>query len=491
MIETIARFPHLHVAVLGDVMLDRYVFGTVARISPEAPIAVMRSERELAMLGGAGNVARNIVHMGGRATLIGALGDDDAASQLAAAAAREPRLETNMLCDPSRQTTVKTRFVAQGQQLLRVDQEQTQHLAASYGEPLIEALETALATASSLVCSDYAKGLLTPVLLERVIAGARARGVVVLADPKAPDLRRYAGATVITPNTQEAAQATGIDCDTDEGVSRAARAILETTACRHVVITRGAKGLSVLSADAGTEALHVRAHVREVHDVSGAGDTVVAALALALAAKAPIEVAARLANHAASIAVGKAGTTAVEMAELVAAVRHANLSPVNAKISDLSGATALAHAWRNQGQRIVFSNGCFDLLHPGHVRLLQFARQEGDRLIVALNSDASVTRLKGAGRPIQSEMARAFVMASIGVVDLVLIFAEDTPLAAIEAIRPDILVKGADYSEAQVVGGELVRSWGGRIVLAPIEPGHSTTDTIRRANAAEPARPKV
>ena len=481
LLDTIMAFAKARVIILGDVMLDRFVFGDVGRISPEAPIPVIRASGRESMLGGAGNVARNIISLGGSATLIGALGDDAAGADLMAAAGREERLKLILVRDSERSTTVKTRFVSQGQQLLRVDEETPVAISGSTAESLAASLEEELEGAKVLVCSDYAKGVITSDMAVRAIRSARARGTTIIVDPKGRDFRRYAGATIVTPNAYEASQATGIACDDDAGVSRAARTIAECVDCAAVVVTRGAKGMSVLSFLRGKEEIvHLPTDAREVRDVSGAGDTVIAALALALAVGAPLETAARLANLAAGIAVGKVGTAAVEATELARAIQVADLLSDRTKLVTLDAAASMARSWHLQGRTVAFTNGCFDLIHPGHVRLLERAKAEGDKLIVALNSDESVKRLKGPSRPIQNELARATVMASIGVVDLVTIFSEDTPIRALELIQPDVLVKGADYTEAQVVGADLVRARGGRIVLVDLEAGHSTSNTVQR-----------
>lgn len=481
--EVIATFSNARIAILGDVMLDRFVTGEVSRISPEAPIPVIRVVNENSTLGGAGNVACNIVRLGGHAMLIGALGDDDAANTVEAAVAREPRLSGALIHEAGRRTVIKTRFVAHGQQLLRVDEESVRDIDDTSSASILSVLESTLDEGTQvLVCSDYAKGVLTCSILSRAIGAARARGVPVIVDPKARDLARYAGATVITPNAHEAALATSIPCDDDEGVAEAARKIADLVGCNVVIVTRGPQGMTILSRlDGRDDVAHLPTEARDVHDVSGAGDTVTAVLALGLAIGVSLEDAARLANIAAGIAVVKVGTSPVEANELEYALQISGLIRQKEKIVPLAAAAAAARTWRAKGQRVVFTNGCFDVLHPGHVRLLEKARLCGDKLIVALNSDDSVRRLKGPMRPIQSESARATVMGSVGVVDLITIFNDETPLAAIEAIRPDVLVKGADYAESQVVGADLVRSYGGRVVLVPLEAGHSTSQVIARS----------
>jgi D-beta-D-heptose 7-phosphate kinase / D-beta-D-heptose 1-phosphate adenosyltransferase len=491
MLETIFAFSGTRIAVLGDLMLDRYVLGETTRISPEAPIPVFRIAHERSMPGGAANVACNVAALGGEVRLVGLVGNDAAAATLKGALSGVAGLEATLVCDPLRPTTLKTRYVAQGQQLLRVDSESTVPASGPPAHALMEAVEGALAAAQTLVLSDYAKGVLGPLVLPRVMEFARARGCLVIVDPKQVDMRCYAGADIITPNVTEAAKMTGLGCEDDAGVVEAARRIGAAVGCRHVVITRGAKGMSVVGMANGDEPFHVPAVLREIHDVSGAGDTALAALALALTSGAPIEIATRLANIAAGIAVSKPGTATVPLEDLVTGVQRTSSRREHEKIVSRAEAARTATRWREEGRKIVFTNGCFDLLHPGHVRLIHSARAEGDRLIVALNSDDSVRRLKGAGRPIQSEVARATVIAAMEGVDAVLVFEEDTPLHVIEELKPDVIVKGADYTEDEVVGGSFVRSNGGRVVLAPLEAGHSTTSAIARAGRGLDAKAKA
>ncbi|MBU2583083.1 MAG: D-glycero-beta-D-manno-heptose 1-phosphate adenylyltransferase [Alphaproteobacteria bacterium] len=481
-LETILTFPESRIVVVGDLILDRFVYGEVERMSREAPVPVLRVTGESYMLGGAGNSARNVTQMGAQATLVTVVGDDDAGRHLARLAAGEPRLKVRLLTDGSRKTTVKTRFACQGQQLLRVDAEEPIVVDGAMAAELMAALGEALDDADMLICSDYGNGVLGRFTIQAAISCARERGLPVVVDPKYSDSAHYQSATVITPNLQEASQITNRPCRNDHEVEEAARSIAEKTHCQFVVITRGADGLTVLDNAAGNSVVkHLRTVAREVRDVAGAGDTVVAALALALNSGASIELAAHIANLAAGIAVRKSGTSPVTSRELVSAVQMKTLLPATEKVVSLETALARTSGWRKRGERVVFTNGCFDLLHPGHVHVLQQARAEGDRLIVGVNSDESVRRLKGAERPIQGESARTMVIASIDVVDLVIVFTEDTPIDLIETLRPDVLVKGADYTEDQVVGGDVVKANGGRVVLVALLEGHSTTGTIRAA----------
>ncbi|RMD64083.1 MAG: D-glycero-beta-D-manno-heptose-7-phosphate kinase [Alphaproteobacteria bacterium] len=476
------------VLVLGDVMLDRFIYGTVERVSPEAPIPVLHVTREVAMLGGAGNVLRNLAALGVRGTLLGMVGDDEAGRTVAALAAAEVDADCRLVVQPGRATTIKDRYIAAGQHLLRADREMAQPVADTAAEDLVAALGAAFDRASgtrgAVVLSDYGKGVLTPQVIARVIARARAAGWPVVVDPKGRDYGIYAGADVLTPNRRELAEATGLATSGDDDVVAACRAALEAAGARAIVATRSERGLSLVRReDAAADSFavdHFPAEAREVFDVSGAGDTVAAVLAAGLAAGLDLPRAARLANVAAGIVVGKLGTAVAGTEEIRHALHTTALHHAGAKVADVMAMREAAARWRRAGLRIGFTNGCFDLLHPGHVSLLAQARGACDRLVVGLNSDASVRRLKGPGRPIQPEAARAAVLASLASVDLVVIFAEETPLALIEALRPDVLVKGADYRLEDVVGADLVQSYGGRVVLADLVPGYSTTATIRK-----------
>lgn len=478
--DEIATWRNKKVLVVGDVMLDRYIYGDVERISPEGPIPILRHAEEKTMLGGAGNVARNVVTLGGTAILMGVVGNDDAGKQVTAIAEANG-VEGYFFCSASMPTVTKTRFISRGHQLLRLDVEQILSESDPVVAGLIDRVRVALPTADAIVLSDYLKGVLSPKLLREVIEMARSARLPVIVDPKSRELSRYNGANVITPNAKEASLATGLDCREDDGAEEAARTVRQIVQADAVVLTRGARGMTVLAPNDGSEAVvHIPTSASEVFDVSGAGDTVIAALALALSAGLPVERAAWLANAAAGVAVSKLGTAAVHAHELVQDLTHRNFAGIEGKICSPEDAAAVALRWRNEGLRVGFTNGCFDLIHPGHVALLQKARAACDRLIVALNSDASIKRLKGPSRPVQNEDARTLVMASIASVDLVTLFGEDTPLNVISAIRPDILIKGADYTLDEVVGADFVTQYGGKVALVPLESGHSTTSIISR-----------
>ncbi len=487
LLEVLDSFHRARVLILGDVMLDRFIYGSVERISPEAPIPVMAIERTAAMPGGAANVARNVATLGGQVTLIGVVGDDTGAEELRAQLSTMPTVTAELLVDRSRPTTVKTRHVADRQQVLRTDVESRAPLSSEIAANVLSRFSAGLAQAQVVILSDYGKGVLSDHVTAGAIAGAREAARAVIVDPKSKALCRYRGATVLTPNRLELQLACGHECASDAQVSAGAKAILAQQICDALVVTRGKDGMTVVEArpaqGENAASVHIRTAAREVFDVSGAGDTVVATLALGLAFGARLVDAARLANTAAGIVVGKQGTATVSAGEIVARLDPAHDGPLSGKHFTLESVQQLVARWRDLGLRIAFTNGCFDLLHPGHLALLSQARRSADRLVVGLNSDLSVRRLKGLGRPIQGEVARATVLASLKSVDAVVIFQEDTPLELITALEPDVLVKGADYTLESVVGADVVLQRGGQVVLADLVPAHSTTSTIERLTA--------
>jgi D-beta-D-heptose 7-phosphate kinase/D-beta-D-heptose 1-phosphate adenosyltransferase len=477
----IENFKSRNIAVIGDVMLDRYVYGNVARLSPEAPIPVLRAQHEKFMLGGSANVARNLVALGATATLVGAIGHDDA-GETVAAELKNFGIQGQLIKTPLVPTTVKTRFIANEQQILRLDIEERLIPNDALSNAVIAEAKAAIATSNAVIISDYDKGLLSPEVLGVVLTLARDAGIPTVVDPKGRDFSRYSGATVITPNADEAALVTGIACDDDTGVEKALRALLRDVPVDAVVMTRGARGMTVLGPRNGLmEPLHIRATAREVFDVSGAGDTAAATIALCVASGVPLADSARIANAAAGLAVAKRGTAVIYPHELSNSLFSNALTSIEKKMMPRAQLLQAVRQWRSEGFRIGLTNGCFDLIHPGHIALLQKARASCDKLIVAINSDESVRRLKGISRPVQSETARSIVLAAIVDVDAVTIFDEDTPLELIADVMPDVLIKGSDYAPEQVVGADLVRAHGGTLLLVPLEEGHSTSAMISRA----------
>lgn len=477
LLDHVDAFHRARVLIVGDIMLDCFVYGAVERISPEAPIPVMAVDRQTEMPGGAANVARNVATLGGQAVLIGVVGTDTAGQELARQLARIPTIEARLVQDASRPTTVKTRYVADRQQILRTDIEVRTALGAASADALLQEVAAALPQVDVVILSDYAKGVLHDEVAIRVIQAARQANKKVLVDPKSKSFRKYAGATVLTPNRHELRVATGLECDTDEQVAASAKLILAEGLCDALVVTRGKDGMSVADHGATT---HIRTEAREVFDVSGAGDTAVATMALGLAVGGSMIAATRLANVAAGIVVGKIGTATVTTGDMISRLTEHSGGADSSKYFSLQSVEEMVSRWRTLGLTVAFTNGCFDLLHPGHISLLGQARKTADKLVVGLNSDLSVRRLKGAGRPAQSEVARATVLMSLKSVDAVVIFEDDTPLALIKALQPDVLVKGADYTVETVVGAEVVLQHGGKVVLAELLPTQSTSNTIQR-----------
>lgn len=474
------QFTKSQVLVIGDVMLDRYVWGRVDRISPEAPIPVLRIERTAAMLGGAGNVVRNIAALHAQTFFVGLVGDDSAGRDISDLLKILPGAAPHLISDATRNTTIKTRFVAGVQQLLRADDE-TGTIPNSLKLDELAKKITALPLETknaAIVLSDYGKGVLGDVVLRAAADKAQKLKLPLIVDPKGKDFGRYRGATVVTPNRKEVAEATGMPIDTDAAIIAAAEHLIRTCDLGAVLVTRSEQGMTLVVRDQAP--LHLSAEAREVFDVSGAGDTVAANLATGLAAGMTLADAAALANVAAGIVVGKIGTASVTAEELQQKLTELHVATAGTKVADAATAAAKAAAWQSAGLKVGFTNGCFDLLHPGHVQLLTEAAATCDRLIVGMNDDASVRRLKGADRPIQLFPARAAVLAALEMVDLVVGFGEDTPLSLITGLRPDVLIKGADYSKAQVVGAAEVEGWGGKVVLAQLLPGHSTTATVKK-----------
>lgn len=476
-------FPARRVAVIGDMMLDCYVEGSVSRISPEAPVPVLLVKSERAVAGGSANVATNLATLDIHVSLVGVVGTDGAHRQLfeLLKACGDIDLSGVMLVD-ERQTIRKLRVISAQQQIVRIDQETDEPLHPDLEDRLIVAATKAIDAADIAVISDYGKGVCSDRLLAAVFAHAQSVGKPVLVDPKRVDLTAYRGATIITPNRNELSAATQLPSDTDEEALIAATRAQQLTDA-HILLTRSEKGMSYFAA--GEPPFHLATVAQAVFDVSGAGDTVVAVMAASLAAGVPMHEALRMANHAAGIVVSKLGTATVSRDELAESLAADSASPSvdDGRLLTREALVTQRAAWARERLTVGFANGCFDLLHPGHVALIHKAAEHCDRLVLALNSDASVGRLKGPTRPIQDEVARAAVIGMIKGVAAVTIFDEDTPLELIQAIEPDVIVKGSDYTEDQVVGADIVRRRGGRVFLADLLPGQSTSRLVERSAA--------
>jgi D-beta-D-heptose 7-phosphate kinase/D-beta-D-heptose 1-phosphate adenosyltransferase len=485
--DALKLIPEQTIVCVGDLMLDDFVYGEVSRISPEAPAPILAVHRNELTVGGAGNVARNIAALGARCIFLGVVGEDDASRTLMRALAAEPLIEPHIVVDARRPTTRKVRFVSEhhATHLLRADWELAEPLDAKTEKALIDRTLAALPRAGSVVLSDYAKGTLTPRVIRAVIEAANASGIPIIVDPKAVDYSIYRGATVVKPNRKELSEATRRRADSDADVIVAATELNGVLGTEAVVVSLSDAGLMLVPTNGAP--IHVPAYPVKLGDTSGAGDTVVAALAVLLATKAGYEPAVRAANAAAAVVVGKRGTATVSAAELRSRILPAaSLAPEEKVVFDWSVLDQRLAAWRDL--RIGFTNGCFDLLHPGHIKLLSESRAACDRLIVGLNGDASVRRLKGEGRPLQEVHARAEVLAALEAVDLVVVFDQDTPLELIRRVRPKVLAKGGDYRREEVVGHELVESDGGDVILVDLMPGFSTSKIVRRSRMPAPVR---
>jgi len=467
----------LQVLVVGDLMLDEYIWGKVERISPEAPVQVVEVRRNDLRLGGAGNVINNLVALGVRVKVVSVLGDD-ADGRLLQQQLDQSGVDTaGIVMAPGRITSRKTRVLASNQQIVRIDRETRSEISSDQEQQLADHIRAALPFCQAILVSDYLKGVLPESLLQMLIASGRAAGVPVVVDPKGSDYRKYRGASVLTPNRKEAQTASGVTIQDEASLCRAGRTLCETLDLDALALTRSEEGMSLFFRD-GRE-VHMPTEAREVFDVSGAGDTVLSVIGLGLAAGLPLENAARLSNVAAGIVVGKVGTSTVAPAEILDAIGRQHRD-TDLKIHDRQGLARLMAERRARGETIVFTNGCFDLLHVGHVKYLQAARKLGDLLVLGLNSDASIQRLKGEKRPLIGQEERAHILAALNCIDYIVVFDEDTPLELISMLKPDILVKGGDYAPEGVVGKDLVESWGGRVELIQFVDGKSTTGIVEK-----------
>jgi len=471
-------FSHPRILVLGDLMLDRHLFGEVKRISPEAPVPVLKLERQSQVVGGAGNVARNLAKLGARVSMAAVVGRDADGDVVRSCLAAEAMDADLILSVEDRPTTVKTRLIGGHQQMLRIDSELAAPLAPSDQAFLTRSVIEKLSGGgiAAVVLSDYDKGVLTRATCRTVIETARQLGIPVFADPKGSDMEKYRGATTLTPNRSEFAILAAQAGASDLPLAQAGLKVLEWLELGFLVVTRSEEGMSLIRRDG---AMDVPATAREVFDVTGAGDTVISALCIALCAGLGLPDAVRLSNVAGGVVVARIGTAPAETSDLLLALEQERTSRPG-KALPLEHATKQVARWIQAGERVVFTNGCFDILHAGHVDYLEASRRCGDRLVVGLNSDASVRRLKGPNRPVHSQDDRARVLSALGAVDAVVVFDEETPLNLILALRPDVLTKGADYTEDKVVGAKEVRSWGGDVRLLDLLEGRSTSAALEK-----------
>lgn len=466
---------------VGDLILDNFIYGDVTRISPEAPVPIIRIDYKSHMLGGAGNVVRNITSLGGKSSFITVIGNDQIGTHLTSLVAREENIEPYLQTEKGRISSEKTRYIARNQHMLRTDYETTDPINKNTEKTIIRIARAAIKNANVVVLSDYAKGVLTDTLLREVIAESAKQGKIIIVDPKRSNYSVYKNASIVTPNLSELAVASGMSVEGEEQIVEAAENLIKKYNFKAVLVTRGKGGMTLVNSSGDVR--HFLAAAQEVFDVSGAGDTVVACLAAALSSGFELEDAVYLANVAAGIVVGRIGTAQVFRTDLKTALVTHDLVTGTHKIMPADAARNQIEQWRESGLKIGFTNGCFDLIHPGHISLMDQAGVACDKLIVGLNSDASVTRLKGKGRPIQNEMSRALVLSSLEAVDMVILFNEDTPEKLLKTVRPDVLVKGEDYKISEVVGADFVKSYGGKVVLAKLSQGQSTSSIVKRISA--------
>ena len=469
-----------HALVIGDVMLDRYLIGSVGRISPEAPVPIVLLNSQNERAGGAANVAANLALLGIKTHLIGCVGDDLEAQSLSKLIA-DAGIENNLVASKTRPTIAKTRVVSGHQQMMRLDQESSSAFTKEEIDALQASIHAALKAAPQIVIlSDYAKGLLSETVCQDIIKICNTQNIPVLVDPKGADYTKYVGATALTPNKKETAEACSTHINDAELITKAV-ALKNCIKLQFLAVTRGEEGITLIDDDLINNGIHhVAASAKQVFDVSGAGDTVIATLAAGLMYGLTTLQALTVANLAAGVVVGKVGTVPITKADLIEALQAEQGSEQAHKICNLAQLLAKVNTWKQQNQKIIFTNGCFDLLHAGHVTYLEAAKKRGDKLILGLNTDRSVSAIKGPTRPVVHENDRARVLAALESVDAVILFDEDTPLNLINAIKPNVIAKGSDYSASEVVGGREVESWGGQIALIDLVAGRSTTGILNK-----------
>lgn len=466
------------VLVIGDLMLDRYLIGDVQRISPEAPVPVVLLKEQNDRAGGAANVAANLANLGITTRIAGCVGEDAEATTLLALINHLGIKSEAVIQSSERPTIAKTRVMSSHQQIVRIDQESQAALSEAENTELHILITRAIHDQPAIVIlSDYAKGVLSESTCRFIIETCHQAKIPVLVDPKGHDYTKYKGATALTPNKKETSEACGVSMNDNKALLAAAKQLKKSLGLDFLAVTRGEEGITLLEQDTDH---HIAATAKQVFDVSGAGDTVIATLAAGLIHGLSAQEALSLANTAAGIVVGKVGTVPIQLDELLHELTSKNASKQADKICDLPSLKNKVNTWRASHQKIVFTNGCFDLLHAGHVTYLEAAKKTGDKLILGLNTDRSVSALKGPTRPVIHENDRARVLAALEAVDAVILFDEDTPLNLIDAIKPDVIVKGDDYTEEQVVGGKEVKSWGGSVKLIPLVQGRSTSGILEK-----------
>ncbi|PHM17691.1 MAG: bifunctional heptose 7-phosphate kinase/heptose 1-phosphate adenyltransferase [Sulfuricurvum sp. PD_MW2] len=468
---------HPQILVIGDLMIDHYLWGGCERISPEAPVQVVDIARETTVLGGAGNVINNLVALGAHVSIAGVIGDDENGEELCTMLDAIGVKSEGLVKQKGRKTSKKSRIIASNQQILRYDKESKDAIDLTSEQAIVSYVKSTIGLCDILILSDYGKGVITDTVAAGVITAARNAGKKVLVDPKGKDYRKYQGAYLLTPNKKEASEATGIVINDEESLKKALLNLKETCDLECSMITLSEDGIAIY--DESMRRFPTVA--KEVYDVTGAGDTVIASLSFALSSGLGIDEAAPFANHAAAVVVGKIGSATVTLSEIEEYESSLHQSTSDMHIKSKEEIVALSDRLKKEGKKVVFTNGCFDILHVGHVKYLQEAKSYGDVLIVGLNSDSSVRELKGPTRPVNNEDDRAYILAALESVDYVVVFSEETPHDLIKSIAPDILVKGGDYEGKVVVGAEFAKE----LRLVQFVDGKSTTATIARINGGE------
>jgi len=478
---TLKKFSTAKILCIGDIMLDKFIYGSVERISPEAPIPVLLINREKHMLGGAGNVVANIASLGVKASIISAISDDNAGKDIKK---QLEDLSVDYVLEKflDRNTTVKSRFICGPQQILRADNEKKSQISKTLEDKIIEQAKKLIPQTNVVILSDYKKGVLTDNLISKIIEISNNHNKTIIIDPKGSDFSKYNGATIITPNRKELEAATNMPTNTDNEIEMAAKKIIKENNIKTIVATRSKDGMTLISEE---ETLHIASESREVYDVSGAGDTVIASFAAAIASGASFKDSAVIANIAGGIVVGKAGTATVTIDDIKFILEKDSIIKriQNSKLVTRKKAAEQAELLKIKGQKLGFANGCFDLLHPGHISLLRQSKAACDFLVVGLNSDSSIKKLKGSSRPIQTQAMRAEILSALEMVDMIVIFEEESVFETIKAIKPDVLIKGGQYNLEEIVGYDFVISYGGKVVRAEMEDGFSTTETISKISA--------
>ena len=466
-----SNFGKIRVLLIGDVMLDKYVFGNIDRISPEAPVPVFLSKNKKTVLGGAGNVLNNLSSLGAAVTFLSVIGKDLVAKDIKSKLKKNKLSKCFLYEEKKITSTSKTRYLTNNQQIIRIDEEESNPIPKKAEEFILDKYNKEIKKIDVVILSDYNKGVLTGNLCKRVIEVAKRYSIPVIVDPKNKDFSIYKGSTLITPNQKEAAEISKLECDTNEQAEKCSKYIIENFNIKNVIITRGEKGLTFYNKK---KVIHAPTKKIEVYDVSGAGDTVISIVSLCVASSFKLEDTLSLANKAAGIVVGKLGTSTIEKSDLL----NNKNTYFESKVLNVKELLKAINNDKQKGLKVGFTNGCFDIIHNGHISYLKNSKSLCDKLVVAINSDSSVKKIKGENRPINSQTKRAIVLEALSFIDYVVIFNDTTPLKLINKIRPDLITKGGDYKNLKIVGEDEIKKWGGKTYILEYVKGQSTTNIL-------------